>query len=71
MFYLWRRAGRRVATEKISPSGQASFATQSGPMLVIDGAIHPAFIVKSKDLKPRRRRWRVQPDGGPFRHQPG
>jgi uncharacterized protein YigE (DUF2233 family) len=31
----------------------ADFATQSGPMLVIDGAIHPAFIVGSSD---RRRR---------------
>ena len=29
------------------------FATQSGPMLVIDGKIHPAFIVKSRDFKPR------------------
>ena len=32
---------------------QADFATQSGPMLVIDGAIHPAFIVNSNDRKPR------------------
>jgi uncharacterized protein YigE (DUF2233 family) len=31
----------------------AKFATQSGPMLVIDGAIHPAFIVNSTDRKPR------------------
>jgi uncharacterized protein YigE (DUF2233 family) len=31
----------------------ANFATQSGPMLVIDGAIHPAFIVGSTDRKPR------------------
>jgi uncharacterized protein YigE (DUF2233 family) len=31
----------------------ANFATQSGPMLVIDGAIHPAFIVGSSDRKPR------------------
>ena len=31
----------------------ASFATQSGPMLVIDGAIHPAFIEDSTDRKPR------------------
>ena len=31
----------------------ARFATQSGPMLVIGGKIHPAFIVKSTDLKPR------------------
>ena len=32
---------------------EANFATQSGPMLVIDGAIHPAFIVDSNDRKPR------------------
>jgi uncharacterized protein YigE (DUF2233 family) len=31
----------------------ADFATQSGPMLVIDGAIHPAFIVGSSDRKRR------------------
>jgi hypothetical protein len=31
----------------------ANFATQSGPMLVIDRAIHPAFIVGSSDRKPR------------------
>lgn len=31
----------------------ADFATQSGPMLVIDGVIHPAFIVNSNDRKPR------------------
>jgi uncharacterized protein YigE (DUF2233 family) len=32
---------------------KANFATQSGPMLLIDGAIHPAFIVNSIDRKPR------------------
>jgi uncharacterized protein YigE (DUF2233 family) len=32
---------------------KANFATQSGPMLVIDGAIHPAFIVNSTDRRPR------------------
>ena len=32
---------------------KANFATQSGPMLVIDGALHPAFIVDSNDRKPR------------------
>jgi uncharacterized protein YigE (DUF2233 family) len=31
----------------------ANYATQSGPMLVVDGAIHPAFIVNSTDRKPR------------------
>jgi uncharacterized protein YigE (DUF2233 family) len=32
---------------------KAVFATQSGPMLVIDGSIHPAFTVNSTDRKPR------------------
>jgi len=32
---------------------EANFATQSGPMLIIDGAIHPAFIVNSTDCKRR------------------
>lgn len=32
---------------------RADFATQSGPMLVIDGSIHPAFIAGSSDRKPR------------------
>ena len=31
----------------------ADFATQSGPLLVVDGAIHPAFIVGSSDRKQR------------------
>jgi uncharacterized protein YigE (DUF2233 family) len=31
----------------------ADFATQSGPMLVIGGAIHPAFIAGSSDRKQR------------------
>ncbi|SFV37159.1 Uncharacterized protein YigE, DUF2233 family [Devosia crocina] len=29
------------------------FATQSGPMLVIDGTLHPAFIEGSTDRRPR------------------
>ena len=32
---------------------EAEFATQSGPMLVIDDEIHPAFIVGSSDRKRR------------------
>ena len=32
---------------------EANFATQSGPMLIIDGAIHPAFIMNSTDRKMR------------------
>ena len=30
-------------TPDFADNGQIKFATQSGPMLVIDGAIHPAF----------------------------
>ena len=37
----------------VSERPAADFATQSGPMLVIDGAIHPAFIVDSTDRKQR------------------
>lgn len=37
----------------LSDRPPAAFATQSGPLLVIDGAIHPAFIVGSRDRKRR------------------
>jgi uncharacterized protein YigE (DUF2233 family) len=32
---------------------ETNYATQSGPLLLIDGKIHPAFIVGSTDRKPR------------------
>lgn len=32
-----------VATEAFKPAPDIAYATQSGPMLVIDGALHPAF----------------------------
>jgi uncharacterized protein YigE (DUF2233 family) len=54
VFYLGHgRAGVMTTNEFLARKPNAAFATQSGPMLVIDGAIHPAFIVNSKDLKPR------------------
>ena len=54
VFYLGEgRAGVLETGQFLKKSPSAKFATQSGPMLVIDGAIHPAFIVKSKDFKPR------------------
>jgi uncharacterized protein YigE (DUF2233 family) len=54
VFYLGEGSAGVLATEKfLAKKPKATFATQSGPMLVIDGAIHPAFIVNSKDLKPR------------------
>ena len=43
--FLVRRSGRAeiVTSEKFKPAGDIRFATQSGPMLVIDGKLHPAF----------------------------
>ena len=34
-------------------TGGAAFATQSGPMLVIEGALHPAFRPESPNLRIR------------------
>ena len=54
VFYLGENGAGVLETKRyLAQKPKARFATQSGPMLVIDGAIHPAFIVKSKDLKPR------------------
>jgi uncharacterized protein YigE (DUF2233 family) len=47
------RAGVLETGRFLAQKPKAAFATQSGPMLVIDGVIHPAFIAKSTDLKPR------------------
>lgn len=43
--FLVRRDGRAaiVTSEAFKPSPGIDFATQSGPMLVIDGQIHPRF----------------------------
>ncbi len=46
-------AGVMTTDAYLEARPQADFATQSGPMLVIDGAIHPAFIENSSDRKPR------------------
>lgn len=40
-------------TSKFKNSGNLKYATQSGPMLVIDGQIHPAFNQKSTNLNIR------------------
>ncbi|MBK9578912.1 MAG: phosphodiester glycosidase family protein [Fibrobacterota bacterium] len=42
-----------VASDKFCDSCPVRHATQSGPMLVIDSAIHPAFIPGSKNLNIR------------------
>lgn len=43
--FLLRRDGRAaiLTSETFLPSPQIAFASQSGPMLVIDGTIHPKF----------------------------
>jgi len=46
-------AGVMTTEAYLTARPRSDFATQSGPMLVIDGAIHPAFIVGSTDRKPR------------------
>jgi len=45
--FLVHRDGRAeiVPSTEYKPSPEIAFATQSGPMLVIDGEIHPAFEV--------------------------
>jgi uncharacterized protein YigE (DUF2233 family) len=54
VFYVAGKAAGILVTEAFLTSRpDARFATQSGPMLVIDGDIHPAFIEGSTDLKQR------------------
>jgi len=54
VFYLGNNeAGVLETGHFLAEKPSASYATQSGPMLIIDGAIHPAFIVGSTDRKPR------------------
>jgi uncharacterized protein YigE (DUF2233 family) len=54
VFYIGDGEAGILETKRfLADRPEANFATQSGPMLVIDGAIHPAFIVNSTDRKPR------------------
>ena len=54
VFYFGAAGAGVLTTEAfLATRPQADFATQSGPMLVIDGAIHPAFIPGSSDRKQR------------------
>jgi len=54
VFYIGKDGAGILVTERfLAQRPKAKFATQSGPMLVIGGKIHPAFIVNSLDLKPR------------------
>jgi uncharacterized protein YigE (DUF2233 family) len=54
VFYVGDGEAGVLETERfLRARTEARFATQSGPMLVIDGAIHPRFIPGSDSLKRR------------------
>ena len=54
VFYFGSAGAGVLTTEAfLARRPKADFATQSGPMLVIDGAIHSAFIPGSSDRKER------------------
>ena len=54
IFYIGANGAGVIETERfLRERPRADFATQSGPLLVIDGTIHPAFIVGSSDRKRR------------------
>jgi uncharacterized protein YigE (DUF2233 family) len=54
VFYIGDGEAGILETDRfLAERPSAKYATHSGPMLVIDGAIHPAFIVGSTDRKPR------------------
>lgn len=54
MFYLkGAKAGVLETAAYLAANPKADFATQSGPMLVIDGKLHPRFLPESDSLKRR------------------
>ena len=53
---FWTKGGKAHVTETLAfdrLGAKPDFATQSGPMLVIDGKLHPRFLQKSDSLKIR------------------
>ena len=54
IFYVGKDGAGVMTTEAfLAAPPDVRFATQSGPMLVIDGEVHPVFIPGSSDLNPR------------------
>jgi uncharacterized protein YigE (DUF2233 family) len=54
IFYVGKgRAGVTTTEAFLAAKPEARFATQSGPMLVIDGEVNPLFIPGSSDRNPR------------------
>ncbi len=65
--FLVRRSGRTdvVTTARFRPARDIAFATQSGPMLVIDGALHPKFEADGSSRYVRNAVG-IGPDGKPL-----
>lgn len=65
--FLVRRDGRSeiVATQRFTPANDILFATQSGPMLVIDGKLHPKFDADGSSRYVRNGVG-IAPDGKPL-----
>ena len=54
VFYLSTdRSAHIVPTAAFRPNGRVAYATQSGPLLVLDGQIHPAFRPGSANVQVR------------------
>lgn len=68
VFWIWAEDGRRGAHVTTTETYEAAahevvaYATQSGPMLVIDGEIHPGFLADATSRK-RRNGVGVRKDG--------
>ncbi len=64
--FLVRDSGKAevVATTAFEPANDIAFATQSGPMLVIDGKLHPAFEPDGESRNIRNG-VSIAPDGNP------
>jgi uncharacterized protein YigE (DUF2233 family) len=56
------QAGVMTTEDFLADPPEADYATQSGPMLVIDGKLHPAFIEGSDSLNPRNGVCAPRPD---------
>ena len=65
--FLVRGSGRAevVTSSSYKPSSDISFATQSGPMLVIDGKLHPSFDADGTSRYVRNAVG-IAPDGTPL-----
>ncbi|HAY89699.1 MAG TPA: hypothetical protein DCY51_09675 [Bacteroidetes bacterium] len=66
VFYITKDLAANVCvTEDFTPSENINYATQSGPMLLIDSTIHPKFTLGSKNVHIRNGVG-ILPNGNPL-----